>query len=110
VTLQEVQIKDWTTAKTLAENRKGIMDSIGYLATLATEEEAILAGIQAPGQGWIGASDATSGGKVGMGNWSLKEIVHFWDGNYEDNGTLPCDNLNGNCTAVTDPVTWTTNV
>ena len=94
--------KRWTTAKTLAESERyyGLK---GYLATLATEEEAILAGIQAPGQGWIGASDATQEGKW---EWVTgpEGVVHFWDGNYNDTGTL-CDNLNGNCTPVTDPVT-----
>jgi gliding motility-associated-like protein len=93
--------KRWTTAKTLAENERyyGLK---GYLATLATEQEAILAGIQAPGQGWIGASDAIQEGKW---EWVTgpEGNVHFWNGNYEDRDK-PCDNLNGNCTPVTDPV------
>ena len=94
--------KRWTTAVTEAANLN-YYGLNGYLATLATEEEAILAGIQAPGQGWIGASDAAQEGKW---EWVTgpEGNVHFWNGNYED-GNKPCDNLNGNCTAVTDPVT-----
>ena len=94
--------KRWTTAATQAATLDyyGLK---GYLATLATEEEAILAGEQAPGQGWIGASDATTEGKW---EWVTgpEGNVHFWNGNYED-GNNPCDNLNGNCTEETDPVT-----
>ena len=91
--------KRWTTAVTEAE-KLDYYGLKGYLATLASVEEAILAGIQAPGQGWIGASDATEEGKW---EWVTgpEGIVHFWNGNFVD-GNGPCDNLNGNCTAVTD--------
>ncbi|MDA7730919.1 hypothetical protein N8867_01855, partial [Flavobacteriaceae bacterium] len=97
--------KTWTTAVTQAATLD-YYGLEGYLATLATEEEAILAGKQAPGQGWIGASDATTEGKW---EWVTgpEGNVHFWNGNYED-GNNPCDNLNGNCTAVTDPLTGET--
>ena len=72
------------------------------MATLATEEEAILAGIQAPGQGWIGASDATQEGKW---EWVTGPRELFIFGMEIIMILELCDNLNGNCTPVTDPVT-----
>ena len=49
----------WTDAKTAAET-KNYYGLQGYLATLTAADEAQLAGAQAPGNGWIGGSDATS--------------------------------------------------
>jgi len=53
----------WTTAKTLAESPTNYYYGLhGYLATLTTADEARLAGEQAPGNGWIGGSDAETEG------------------------------------------------
>ena len=70
----------------------------GYLVTLRSELEAILASEQAPGRGWIGASDANQEGKW---EWVTEPAgsVHFWSGNYKDNSTT-CDNLVGNCQVI----------
>ncbi len=53
----------WTTAKTLAESPINYYYGLqGYLATLTVADEARLAGDQAPGNGWIGGSDAETEG------------------------------------------------
>lgn len=51
----------WTEAKRKAEESRyfGLQ---GYLATLTNRDEAILAGEQVPGTGWIGASDQETEG------------------------------------------------
>lgn len=51
----------WSAARDAAATRsyKGLQ---GYLATLTAEDEAQLAGAQAPGAGWIGGSDAETEG------------------------------------------------
>ena len=51
----------------------------GYLATLRSEEEAILCGEQAQGSGWIGASDERS---EGTWEWVTgpEGIIPFWQG------------------------------
>ena len=89
--------KSWTDSRAEAETidyygRKG------YLVTLRSEAEAALASDQAPGRGWIGASDANQEGKW---EWVTEPggSIHFWSGNYVD-GNGPCDNLVGNCQAV----------
>ena len=48
----------WTAARVLAETYfyRGLQ---GYLVTLTAEDEQQIAGIQAPGAGWIGATDET---------------------------------------------------
>ena len=70
----------------------------GYLVTLRSELEAILASEQAPGRGWIGASDTSQEGKW---EWVTEPAgsVHFWSGNYADSGGT-CDNLVGNCQVI----------
>jgi len=52
----------WTSAKNnaAAKNYYGLQ---GYLATLTADDEAQLAGAQAPGAGWIGGSDAQTEGE-----------------------------------------------
>ncbi|WP_335967306.1 PA14 domain-containing protein [Galbibacter sp. PAP.153] len=52
----------WTAAKAAAEARNfyGVQ---GYLAVITSADEATLLGEQAPGAGWIGASDATVEGE-----------------------------------------------
>src|SRR5690606_14545197 len=52
----------WTAAKAAAELRTfyGLQ---GYLATITNQDESDLLGSQAPGAGWIGASDATVEGE-----------------------------------------------
>lgn len=52
----------WTDAKIAAES-KTYYGLAGYLATLTAEDEAQLAGEQAPGAGWIGGSDAANEGE-----------------------------------------------
>jgi gliding motility-associated-like protein len=47
----------WIDARNAA-NTKNYYDLQGYLATLTTADESQLAGIQAPGAGWIGGSDS----------------------------------------------------
>lgn len=48
----------WTAAKLAAETSSPYYGLQGYLATLTAADEAQLAGAQAPGNGWIGGSDA----------------------------------------------------
>ena len=89
--------KSWTDSRSEAETLE-YYGRKGYLVTLRSQAEAILASEQAPGRGWIGASDANQEGKW---EWVTEPggSVHFWDGNYRD-GNGPCDNLVGNCQSV----------
>ena len=89
--------KSWTDSRAEAETLE-YYGRKGYLVTLRSQAEAILASEQAPGRGWIGASDANQEGKW---EWVTEPggSVHFWDGNYRD-GNGPCDNLVGNCQSV----------
>ena len=81
----------WIAAKAAATARTyyGLQ---GYLATLTDKDEAQLAGKQAPGNGWIGGSDAASEGiwkwvtgPEGLANGGLGKI--FWVG--VANGSTP---------------------
>ncbi|WP_217630567.1 PA14 domain-containing protein [Flagellimonas zhangzhouensis] len=69
----------WTSAKAAAELRTfyGLQ---GYLATISIQDESDLLGSQAPGAGWIGASDATT-----EGDWywvtGPEAGTLFWRGN-----------------------------
>ena len=89
--------KSWTQSKAEAETLD-YYGRKGYLVTLRSAAEAKIAADQAPGQGWIGASDASQEGKW---EWVTgpEDKIHFWNGNYVD-GNGPCDNLNGDCKAV----------
>lgn len=68
----------WTEAKAAAELRKfyGLQ---GYLATILNQDESDLLGSQAPGAGWIGASDA---GVEGQWRWVTGPEANtlFWTG------------------------------
>ena len=75
----------WSNARIEAQN-KTFYGLKGYLATLATEEEAILAGEQAIGTGWIGATDETVEGVWKWVTGPEGESV-FWNGNV--NGSTP---------------------
>ena len=89
--------KSWTQSKAEAETLD-YYGRKGYLVTLRSAAEAKIAADQAPGQGWIGASDASQEGKW---EWVTgpEGKIHFWNGNYRDNNG-PCDNLNGDCKPV----------
>ncbi|GLU42719.1 PA14 domain-containing protein [Allomuricauda sp. NBRC 101325] len=69
----------WTSAKAAAELRTfyGLQ---GYLATISIQDESDLLGSQAPGAGWIGASDAAT-----EGDWywvtGPEAGTLFWQGN-----------------------------
>ncbi|MDF0716841.1 PA14 domain-containing protein [Muricauda sp. 334s03] len=69
----------WSAAKAAAELRTfyGLQ---GYLATISIQDESDLLGSQAPGAGWIGASDATT-----EGDWywvtGPEAGTLFWRGN-----------------------------
>lgn len=75
----------WTNARDAAQARTyfGLQ---GYLATLASKEEAQLAGEQAQGAGWIGGSDATT---EGVWQWVTgpESGMVFWNG--LANGSAP---------------------
>ena len=64
----------------------------GYLATLTSDDEAILAGVQAKGAGWIGASDDSSEG-ASEGDWKWvtgpEKGTSFWRGNGSGYRTPP---------------------
>ena len=69
----------WTDAKAAAE----AMDYFGlqgYLATLTTPDEGLIAGELSPGTGWIGASDV---GSEGVWKWMTgpETGTTFWNGN-----------------------------
>ncbi|HEX9152316.1 MAG TPA: lectin, partial [Flavobacterium sp.] len=68
----------WTAAKAAAE-AKTYYGLQGYLATITADDEAQLAGKQAPGAGWIGGSDAAIEGTwkwvTGPENGTV-----FWNG------------------------------
>lgn len=68
----------WTNAKTLAEAATyyGLQ---GYLATITSQEEAVIAGEQSNGAGWIGGSDAA---QEGIWKWVTGPEMDtvFWNG------------------------------
>lgn len=68
----------WTNARTAAAN-SNYFGLQGYLATITTPEEAQLAGEQATGTGWIGATD-----EVVEGEWRWvtgpEAGTQFWQG------------------------------
>ena len=75
----------WRNARIEAQN-KTFYGLKGYLATLATQEEAILAGEQAIGTGWIGATDEAVEGVWKWVTGPEGESI-FWNGNV--NGSTP---------------------
>ena len=60
----------------------------GYLATLTTQEEADFSGLQSPGVGWIGGSDAAS---EGVWRWVTgpEAGTQFWSGTAGGSVTAP---------------------
>lgn len=75
----------WKDAKIAAENST-YYDRQGYLATLTSEVEAIFAGKQASGSGWIGGSDEET---EGVWKWVTGPDAGtvFWNGAV--NGSTP---------------------
>ncbi len=75
----------WKDAKIAAENST-YYDRQGYLATLTSEVEAIFAGKQASGSGWIGGSDEET---EGVWKWVTgpDDGTVFWNGAV--NGSTP---------------------
>jgi len=75
----------WDTARDLAEE-KTYFGLPGYLATITSQEEAVLSGEQATGTGWIGASDAEV---EGTWKWVTgpEAGTTFWVGNFD--GSAP---------------------
>jgi gliding motility-associated-like protein len=75
----------WTNARDLAASYTyfGLQ---GYLATITSQEEAVLSGEQAAGAGWIGGSDA---GQEGVWRWMTgpEAGTIFWNGGI--NGSTP---------------------
>ncbi|MCF8714102.1 hypothetical protein JM658_04605 [Joostella atrarenae] len=74
----------WDNAKAAAENRT-FYGLKGYLATITGPEEAALLGKQAPGAGWIGASDVEV---EGVWRWVTgpENGQQFWQGGTPANG------------------------
>lgn len=103
----------WSAARTAAEN-SDFFGLQGYLATITTQEEAQLAGEQAQGTGWIGASDAetestwkwVTGPEAGTTFWQgavsgtpVNDEFSFWNSGEPNNlGAIP-----ENYAHITDP-------